>query len=345
MAENPTTSTTSEYTAITKNVLIENTKVEFDLFLRNDVSGQARYVLFCRADEKFSSEKQEQLLSKNTQRLYISSKDSDKYLQYQEKNLKQIIEDKSKSPIEKSETVYQVAKFLTKDLLSNPRSGEHVDRVSDWTDNTVDCILHEKDTFASFLKVISNDYQTYTHSINVAVIGLLFGKYLSLKQHELNCLGTGLLLHDIGKSAISSDIINKAGFLTEKEMEIMKKHPKAGLDILACKESINGMSLKIVIQHHENQDGTGYPYGLGGSDIHLFGSMSRILDVYDAMTSKRHYADAKRPFATLAEMKNTMSNCFNMELLKEFICFLGPTDSRKEIRASDTVFSFPSLTK
>jgi HD-GYP domain-containing protein (c-di-GMP phosphodiesterase class II) len=63
------------------------------------------------------------------------------------------------------------------------------------------------------------------------------------------------------------------------------------------------------------------------------------------MTSKRFYADAKRPFATLAEMKKKMSNCFNGELLKEFICFLGPKDQRNKLRANDALITFPSLAK
>ncbi len=335
----------NEYTAITKNALIENIKLAFDVFLRNDVNGQARYVIFCRADEQFSPERQEELLSKNASTLYISTKDTDKYLKYQEENLKSIVDDKNKSSLEKSGTVYQVAKYLTKELLDNPRSSEHVDRASAWATNTVSYILHDQDTFTSFLEVISNDYKTYTHSINVAVMGLFFGKYLSLNQHELDCLGTGLLLHDIGKVVVPPEIINKTGNLTKEEFSEIKKHPKAGLDLLEHKSNIDSLSLKVVIQHHENHDGTGYPYGIGGSDIHLFGSISRIIDVYDAMTSKRFYADAKKPFATLAEMKKKMSNCFNGELLKEFICFLGPKDQRNKPRANDTLFTLPSVAK
>jgi HD-GYP domain-containing protein (c-di-GMP phosphodiesterase class II) len=343
--ENSTTSTTEEYTAITKGALVENTKLAFDLFLKSDVSGKARFILFCRADDHFSAKRKEELLSKNADKLYISRKDTAKYLKYQEENLKSIVDDENKSSLEKSGALYEVATNITEDLLDNPKSGEHVDRASAWVSNSVNHILKNENTFSSFLKVISNDYKTYTHSINVAVMGLLFGKYLSLNEDELDCLGTGLILHDIGKVVVPPEIINKAGSLTKEEFNEIKKHPKAGLEILELKSNIDSRCLKIVIQHHENHDGTGYPYGIGGSDIHLFGSIARIIDVYDAMTSKRFYADAKRPFATLAEMKKTMSNCFNEELLKEFICFLGPTDPRKKIRANDILFNHPSLAR
>jgi HD-GYP domain-containing protein (c-di-GMP phosphodiesterase class II) len=335
----------SEYTAITKSALVENTKLAFDLFLRNEVSGQTRYILFCRADDHFSAKRQEELLSKNAEKLYISTKDTAKYLKYQEENLQSIVEDKNKSSLEKSGALYQVATNITEELLENPRSGENVDRASAWVSNTVNHILKNENTLSSFLKVISTDYKTYTHSINVAVMGLLFGKYLSLNEHELDCLGTGLLLHDIGKVVVPPEILNKTGTLTKEEFNEVKKHPKAGLEILELKSNVDSLCLKIVAQHHENLNGTGYPYGLGGSDIHLFGSISRIIDVYDAMTSNRSYAEAKRPFAALAEMKAKMPGCFNDELLKEFIYFLGAKDSRNKPRSSDTLVTSPSLTK
>jgi HD-GYP domain-containing protein (c-di-GMP phosphodiesterase class II) len=343
--ENPTTSTTNEYTAITKNALIENTKLAFDLFLRNDVNGQARYILFCRADDHFSAKRQEELLSKNAEKLYISKKDTDKYLLYQEENLKSIVDDKNKTPLEKSGALYQVAANITEELLENPKSGKHIERASAWIGNTVNHILKNENTFSSLFEVTAHDYHTYTHSINMSVIGLLFGKYLSLSEHELDCLGTGMLLHDIGKVVVSPEIINKAGRLTKEEFCEIRKHTKAGLDILEPKKSVDSLCLKVVAQHHENHDGTGYPSRLEGREIHLFGSISRIIDVYDAMTTHRPYAAAKRPFAALAEMKAEMLNCFNEELLKEFICFLGAKDSRKKLRASDTLITSPSLAK
>lgn len=335
-------SSKDEYTAISKDALVENTKIDFDVFLKNDLSGRSRYILFCRGNQEFSAERKGELLSRNTHRLYISTKDTGKYLKYQERNLKQIVEDSSKSSLQKSGALYQVAKNLVQDVLENPKSGENIERASAWVDNTISHILHNENTFSSLFQVASHDYHTTTHSINVSVIGLLFGKYLSLTPNELESLGTGLLLHDIGKSTLPQDILNKSGDLTSEEFLEIKKHPKAGLDILEHRDDIDELSLKVVIQHHENNDGTGYPYGIGGSDIHLFGHISRIVDAYDAMTSDRPYAAAMRPFATLAEIKKENQICFNEELLKEFICFLGLKNQRSKSREGDILLD-PSV--
>ncbi len=329
----------SDYIAITKNALVDDTKIEFDLFLKNDISGRSRYILFCRGNQQFSSELRKELLSKNVEQFYISSKDTDKYLLYQEQNLNQIVEDSSKSSLQKSGALYQVAKNLTQDILKDPLPTHTIERASVWVGNTITHIIQNEKTFSTLFEVSSNDYHTHTHSINVSIIGLLFGKYLSLSPDELECLGTGLLLHDIGKTRLPQNIITKSGNLTSEEFNIVKKHPKEGLKILEDNNKIDGKSLKVVIQHHENDDGTGYPYGIGGSDIHLFGHISRIIDAYDAMTSDRPYAAAMRPFATLAEIKEEMQGCFNKELLKEFICFLGRKEQRNKPRADDILIA------
>ena len=179
------------------------------MFLRNDQNGRSRYILFCRGNQEFSSERKGELLNRNTQRLYISAKDTSKYLKYQENNLKQIVEDSSKSSLQKSGALYQVARNLAQDVLDNPDSGENIERASAWVGNTMSHILQNKNTFSSLFEVASHDYHTTTHSINVSVIGLLFGKYLSLAPNELECLGTGLLLHDIGKSKLPQELLSK----------------------------------------------------------------------------------------------------------------------------------------
>jgi len=325
----------SDYVAITKNALVDDTKIEFDLFLKSNINGRSRYILFCRGNQQFSSELREELLSKNVEQFYISSEDTAKYLRYQEQNLSQIIDDSSRSSLQKSGALYQVAKNLTHDILKDPLPSHTIERAAVWVGNAITHIIQNEKTFSTMFEVSSNDYHMHTHSVNVSIIGLLFGKYLSLSPGELKHLGTGLLLHDIGKASLPQNIITKRGNLTSQEFNIIKQHPKAGLNLLEGNKKIDGTSLKVVIQHHENDDGTGYPYGIGGSEIHLFGHIARIIDAFDAMTSDRPYAVAMKPFATLAEIKKEMQGCFNEELLQEFICFLGRKEHRNKPGADD----------
>jgi putative nucleotidyltransferase with HDIG domain len=202
----------------------------------------------------------------------------------------------------------------------------------------VDYVIKDSKAAESLLKIAVHEYYTYTHSVNVAAVGTLFGQGLGLGVKDLKGLCAGILLHDLGKTRISTDILNKKGKLTKEEFEIIKKHPELGVEIL----EETGVEFKeeriITLQHHESDDGSGYPYGLKKDEIHPCGKIARIIDVYDALTTKRPYADAIRPFAALAEMKEGMLNCFDTELFKEFVRFLGPYEPRRRRRKYDKLY-------
>jgi HD-GYP domain-containing protein (c-di-GMP phosphodiesterase class II) len=317
------------YLAIAKDMLVEDTEVGCDLYLRSYVNGYPRYVLFCRGDEQFGSDRRGVLIEGNIEKLYILSKDYNNFFKYQERNLPNILANNNLSSREKSHAVYHVAKSLTKEILKDISTvGADLDRAKNWVKYTIGFILNDENAFSGLLSMTSHDYYTYTHSINLSVFGLLFGKHLSLGTDNLNTFGTGMLLHDVGKIEVPVEILNKPGKLTKDEFGIIKGHPGAGYKLLKNKENIEEKSLKAVIQHHENYDGTGYPHGIGGKEIDLYGRLSRIIDVYDAITTKRSYAGAMNPFTALKEMGESMINCFDMELFKEFVRFLGPKGSQ-----------------
>jgi HD-GYP domain-containing protein (c-di-GMP phosphodiesterase class II) len=127
--------------------------------------------------------------------------------------------------------------------------------------------------------------------------------------------------------------------LTDEEYSNIKEHPELGVAIL--KGINNGFTdeYTITLQHHENDDGTGYPLGLQKEEIHRSSKIARIIDVYDALTTNRPYANAIRPFAALAEMKEQMLNCFDKEMFVEFIRFSGPYDPREKQRKGDTLYN------
>ena len=123
---------------------------------------------------------------------------------------------------EKAHIVYDVAKNIMNDVFEDPRSGEHVERSKSWVSNTIDFIIKSKGSFSSMMGMISYDYYTYTHSVNVSVLGLLFAKCLGFDGGEMQSFGTGLLLHDVGKTQIDSEIINKKERLNEEEFTRIK---------------------------------------------------------------------------------------------------------------------------
>lgn len=208
------------------------------------------------------------------------------------------------------------------DVFNSPRSGTYVERVKNWVSNTIDMIIREKGT-SVMINILSFDYYTYTHSVNVAVLGLLFSRYLNLNCEDMNALGVGLLLHDVGKTQVSSQIINKKGKLTDAEFREVKMHVEFGTEILLHVGGIENVAFFPVMQHHEKMNGRGYPKGLQGSAIHKFGKIAAIIDVYDALTTKRPYSDARNPFGALKIIRDEMRGSFDDELFTDFILFLN----------------------
>ncbi len=327
-----------DYLPISPSSLRTSTTVGCDIYLLAKTTVEVRFVLYCRGDAVFGEDKKNMLVAKRIKSLFIKKTNQRVFSEYLENNFQHIISDTSIPTKEKTKIVHGAASNLVKDLYSDPRSGS-VERTKAFAHNMVDYVIKDSKAAESLLKIAVHEYYTYTHSVNVAAVGTLFAQELGLGATDLKGLCSGILLHDVGKTKISTDILNKKGKLTKEEFDIIKKHPELGIEIL----DETGIEFKeeriVAIQHHENDDGSGYPYGLKKDEIHPCGKIARIIDVYDALTTKRSYADAIRPFAALVEMKENMLHCFDTELFKEFIRFLGPYDPRKSQRKDDKVYN------
>lgn len=318
-----------DYIPILLDTIRVDTTVGCDLYLQNCVDGKVKYILYCSGKNAIKLDKIEELLRHSVKKLFIRKEDQKIYLLYVESSLRSIINDDKVDIKEKTRVVYEVAKNIMVDVFEDPRSGDNIDRSINWVDNVVDLVLRDKGAFSTMAKIICFDYYTYTHSVNVALIGVSFAKYLGFEYEEIRAFGSGLLLHDIGKTQIDPKIINKTGSLTEEEFSKIKMHVQLGADVLTQLDKIDVVSLLPIVQHHEKYSGKGYPNGLRGDDIHVHGKVACIVDVYDALTTKRAYADARKPFTALQIMRDEMKGSFDDKLFKGFIVFLGSQGEKK----------------
>ncbi|RIV18393.1 HD-GYP domain-containing protein [Alicyclobacillaceae bacterium I2511] len=146
-----------------------------------------------------------------------------------------------------------------------------------------------------FGTVYLSDGELYHHSVNVALFALSVGLGMKLSADQLLDLGIGALLHDVGKMRIPEKVLKKPGRLTDAEYTEMKLHAQYGYEILLNDHDLHGSARLISYEHHERMDGTGYPRGLVGGDIHLFGRITAVVDVYEALTANRVYRPAYLP--------------------------------------------------
>lgn len=198
--------------------------------------------------------------------------------------------------------VYESA-MLLEDSLSAfiTKEGRDLD-TNELLNQTKEIIIMNKNpmnTFHTLQSIRAYDDATYIHSLNVAIICNLFGKWLKMSQEDLDILTLSGLLHDIGKMEIPSKIIKKPEILTDEEYSIVKLHPKRGYNMLEPMR-IDERIKRAALMHHERCDGSGYPNGLKGDEIDEFAKIVSIADIFDAMTSARVYRGPLCPFEVIS---------------------------------------------
>jgi HD-GYP domain-containing protein (c-di-GMP phosphodiesterase class II) len=205
-------------------------------------------------------------------------------------------------------------------LLEDPRV-ENIKAAKEGIADIVDFIVREDATSGHLVRITSHDCNTYVHSVNVGVLSILLAKALmkGSSAHNLQEMGAGFFLHDIGKVRVDTAILNKRGLLTEEEKKVIREHPRHGYDILEETDQMTNECRIIVMQHHEMENGDGYPHGLKGNDIHQYGRICRLADVYDSLTSDRSYRRRLNTFDALRLMKEEMTGHFHRELFEKFV--------------------------
>ncbi|MDR9435374.1 MAG: HD-GYP domain-containing protein [Thiohalophilus sp.] len=186
-----------------------------------------------------------------------------------------------------------------------------------------DSIARNPDASMWLTNLKNRDEYTAIHSVNVCVLSITFGRALGLGRKELDDLGLGALLHDLGKIKTPLEILNKPGRLTDDEYEVMKAHPVVGYELLYKDKNMTRDALDIVLSHHERIGGNGYPNGLEHKSIKYYTRIVAITDVYDAITSDRVYRDGMTPHEALKKMYNWAPGNFDEDLMQFFIRTIG----------------------
>jgi HD-GYP domain-containing protein (c-di-GMP phosphodiesterase class II) len=317
-----------QYIPINLNILRIDILKPFDIYIKTE-NGREQYVLYSKEGLYFTNKIKQNLLRNNVNTIYISDNNRDLYQEYVEDNLQFIINDKDINPVQKSRIVYESGKHLMEKLFDNPRS-DMLFRTKKTVNNIVRLILSDRETTNNLIRIREFDNYTYTHSVNVGIFSVIFAREMlrGISEQVFYELGLGFFLHDIGKSRIPLEIINKKGLLDKKEWNIMKKHPEMGYQLLEESGFIQKESAIIVLQHHERIDGSGYPKGLRGGEINIFGRICSLADTFDAMTTNRSYQKVYSAFEACDIIKNKMiQKEFDRDVFSKFIQLVTAQDT------------------
>jgi len=180
------------------------------------------------------------------------------------------------------------------------------------TVRTTSIIQEDLTLLASF------DTATYVHSVNVAIYSLMLGLSLKLNDAMLVDLGVGAMLHDLGKVWIPAAILKKPGKLTTEEYNLVKRHTEIGHKVLARQADLSFLIAHCAFQHHEREDGSGYPRGLTSDQIHIFGKILAVADVYDSMVMPRPYRGSIPPGDAMEYLYSKAGREFDLEIVSIF---------------------------
>jgi HD-GYP domain-containing protein (c-di-GMP phosphodiesterase class II) len=180
-------------------------------------------------------------------------------------------------------------------------------------------LLGNQHLIFNLIDLRTQDDYTFAHSVNVCILALMTGITLGYNKNELADLGVGALLHDLGKIKVPDEILNKPAHLTKAEFDLMKQHTVYGYDLIKNAGNLDDIHALIALQHHENYDGSGYPAGLVGSQIHELAQVVAIADRFDAITANRVYRKPFKPIEAFA-MCEAASNYYVKEtIVRAFI--------------------------
>ncbi len=213
----------------------------------------------------------------------------------------------------------------------------NLDSVEDVIEDMVDSMVRNPDAMMWVARMRELDVSIYDHGLTVAISLVAFGRHIGYPKEPLSHLGLLGLLLDVGKIKLPRAVLEKNGRLTTEEFELVKTHVQLGLNELHRTPNIHPDVLEGISQHHERMNGSGYPAGLHGSDISIFGRMAGIADTYAAMTKKRAYADAVSPHEALQMLSNWSGTQFHPDMVEQFIQSIGafPVGSLVELSTGE----------
>lgn len=227
--------------------------------------------------------------------------------------------------IKHASQLYSNAKALQAKIMDSVKLEKAltIENISDTTDALVDSVFRNSDALSCLTRMQSKDSYLLEHSLNVAILMAVFAKHLGYEKRQIQEMFLGAFLHDLGKVLIPDEVLHKPAALTAKEYKIMQSHVALGVKMLEDSPEISHIAMRMVREHHERNDGQGYPKGLSKKDISKYGHMIAIVDSYDAMTSDRVYKKGMPPIKAFKILVSESPASFDEELVEKFIQCMG----------------------
>ena len=328
--------TEDSFFSISMDLITTGEPMPYDLFV--NASARESRVHFVRVFPKGDTLTDRDLaeLKRKYPRLYVPEIQRDVYLRslvrtpgFSDEQKSQVIKD---SAIRHLDTLFSRQKEFTSEVLNEAISGCRA---------TVECMIDVIQDFGirklqdHISQLSFHDFYTYDHSINVAMYNIAILRVVNpdASRDDLLTAGMGGMLHDIGKVHVPTNILNKPDKLTDEEFRQIRKHPETGREMLVDEEVTMpptvdaSVVMRIVNEHHENFDGTGYPNRCTGPELHQYARITAISDFFDAITTKRSYHEPLSTEEAVAVIGKTKGRKVDPDLFELFAAHVGQISS------------------
>ncbi len=300
-----------KFFSIRTGALFVDLPLEFDVYL--SVGGN--FVLFRKKHDIITTDRMKSLLEHRLREVYVPIEQKEDFL----KSLQRMRNNGSLSKEIRAKFIKESAFIHFHELYTKPDVSEIIKDSKNLIKEIVNFVSADLEAASSLMKLSTHDYYTYNHSVNVSVYCIAIAKkVIGENESALMTMGLGGFFHDLGKRKIDEAIITKPGKLSPEEWEQMKKHPEYGLKLLENVHEISDEVRRIVYEHHENVDGSGYPQGITGDKISKYSKIASIADVFDALTSDRYYKKAVSAIEALKIMNSMQPGKFDESIFRTF---------------------------
>jgi len=310
-----------EFIPIKVSSLRLDTVTHFDLYFQA-TPGEPE-VLYADRELPFNEKSRKRLEDNRIQYLYIHSDQLPHYRRYIEYNMPEILADVGVPMEEKSQLLHLTAQGVVRDVFEEAVIGDGIERGRSIVVSTIDFLFEQRGSLRHLIQTASLDYEVYTHSVNVCVMGLALAQRMGYSTDKLIEFGSGAMFRDIGMKNIDPAILNKGGSLSVAEFRKIQRHPVDSEQMLKELNIDSEITLAVARHHHEKMDGSGYPDGLMAADIPTLVRLCTVVDIFDALTTNRKHKKALSSFEALRVMSKEMRKDIDMELLRGLITMLG----------------------
>ena len=251
--------------------------------------------------------------------LFIQCDNRDSHLQFLEDHLGRIIEEPLLEADAKAQILYNTSKSLVSQIFHQPKMSDNIRRSVGIIRFSIDYISHDLQNLSRLMKLATDDFSEYTHAVHVGYYAIRLAHARGIREfNKISALGVGALLHDIGKLKIDRNILEKPDSLTNDEKKELEKHAGYGYELVHDTHNVPELSERLILQHHERPDGSGYPEGLQGGEMEPLAEILSISDEYDTMIRNHPYQHALNSEDAIDVIRSR----FSEDLVEHLICIL-----------------------